>query len=123
MVALAVRAFGGVRTPSLAAPMLRASNDAFLAGRPIEAAVKLREAVRRHLAAECASSRLDTEGDATALVERLKGAKVPLKSWFEDLLIEIDDVLNLRASGKSMRWTLEIAFTLIPSDNRKGGAL
>jgi hypothetical protein len=123
MVCLAVRQFGAVVTPSLAAPMLRSANDAFLAGRPIEAAVKLREALRRHLAAECQSYRLDTEGDCAALLERLKGAKVPVRSWFEDLLIEIDDVLNLRVSGKSMRFTLEIAFELIPTDNRKGGAL
>jgi hypothetical protein len=123
MVALAVRAFGGVRAPSLAAPMLRSANDSFLAGRPIESAVKLREAVRRHLAAECASSRLDGEGDCAALLERLKAAGVVMKSWFADLLVEIDDVLNLRCPGKSMRWTLEIAFTLIPTDNRKGGAL
>lgn len=123
MVALAVRALGGVRAPSLAAPMLQSANDSFLAGHPFAAAVMLREALRRHLAAECASSRLDTEGDATALLDRLKASGVVMKTWFADLLIEIEDVLTLRTPTKSLRFTLEIAFELIPTDNRKGGAL
>ncbi|CAE7233500.1 unnamed protein product [Symbiodinium microadriaticum] len=114
MVCLAVRQLGVVVPVSTAAPMLRAANDAFLSGRPYAAAVMLREALRRHLAAECLSNRLDSEGDCTALLERLKTASVKVKSWFADLLIEIDDVLAMRAAAKSLRFTLEIAFELIP---------
>lgn len=122
MVCLAVRKFGGVRAPSLALPMLQSANAAFLSGHPITAAVLLREALRRALAAECASSHLDTEGDARTLLERLDTAGVKPCRWFDDLFVEVDDVLNLRSPGKSLRFTLEIAFTLIGSDNRKGGA-
>lgn len=123
MVCLAVKQFGGVRTPSLARPMLQSANNAFLSGHPITAAVLLREALRRHLAAECASTRLDAEGDATALLARLDAAGVKLCRWYGDLLVEVEEVLSLRSPGKSLRFTLEVAFTLIGSDNREGGAL
>ena len=123
MVCAAVRQFGGVAAPSLARPMLQSANNAFLAGRHLASAVLLREALRRALAAECLSSRIDAEGDARTLLERLDAAGVKLCRWYDDLLVEIDDVLNLRSPGKSMRFTLEVAFTLIGQDNRKGGAL
>lgn len=123
MVALAVKAFGGVIKPSNAAPMLRASNDAFLAGRTIEAAAKLREALRRHLAAFCSSCRLDTEGDAATLLERLKASGFTVSSFIGDALTECEDILTLRDRGKYFAVTLDCAFEVIPSDSRKGGAL
>lgn len=123
MVCAAVRAFGGVAAPSLALPMLQSANRSYLAGRPIEAAVFLREAVRRYLAALCASSRIDAEGDAKELLDRLDAAGEKLCRWYGDLLVEADDVIALRSPGKSLRFTLEAAFELIPSDSRKGGAL
>jgi hypothetical protein len=123
MVCAAVRAFGGVRAPSLARPMLQSANDAFLSGHTITAAVCLREALRRFLVAECASSRLDQEGTPEALVERLRGSGVTVSSLIADALVECEDILTLRARGKYFAFTLECAFQLIGSDNRKGGAL
>ncbi|MEQ8846472.1 hypothetical protein, partial [Botrimarina sp.] len=62
MVCAAVPALGGATAPSLARPMLVSANLAFLSGRRVEAAARLREALRRHLAALAAGYRLVDEG-------------------------------------------------------------
>ena len=123
MVALAVRAFGGVVTPSLARPVLESANRAFLSGRRVECAVLLREALRRYLVAFCASCRLDSEGECKTLLERLRASGFTVSCFIDDTLGEVDDIIALRDRGKYLSLSLECAFELIGQDNRKGGAL
>jgi hypothetical protein len=122
MVALAVRALGGVVTPSLARPLIQSANAAYLNGRPIEAAALLREAVRRYLAAKCASYALDAEGDAFTLFDRLTNAGAGLCFLYRDMLQDAEDVLSFRDStaGKYFGNAIKLAFLLIESDNRGG---
>ena len=122
MVALAVRALGGVVAPSLARPLLQAANSAYLKGRPIEAAALLREAVRRYLVAQCASHALEAEGDGFALFDRLANAGAGLCFMYRDLLHDAEDVLSLRDStaAKCFGNAINLAFLLIESDHRGG---
>ena len=123
MVCAAVWAFGGVRTPSLARPTLESAYDAFVIGYKLEAAIRLREALRRHLAAECASHNLDQEGDAATLLERLSSSGVALP-FVSDLLTKCDQVIALECRADCLAVPFEVAYGLIGSDfPRDGGAL
>lgn len=122
MVAPAVRALGGVRTPSLARPMLESAYDAFTLGYRIEAAGRLREALRRHLAAECASHALDTKGDAATLLDRLRASGVAVSSFLGDALVECEEIIAMRNRGNYFEATLGCAVELIGYDIRQGGA-
>lgn len=120
MVCCAVPAFGGVLTPSLARPMLLSANRCFLAGRPIEAAARLREALRRQLAATALAHGLDDTGAPEAILARLSDVGAGC-CFVGELLETCDDVLALREPGRSIRYCIEIAFEVIDTDQRQGG--
>lgn len=123
MVARAVGRLGGVRKPSLAGPMLESANDAFLLGYRIEAAGRLREALRRYLAARCASHRLEQGGDASALFDRLRGSGVAVDPVLEDVLSECEEVIAMRSRGERFEVAMIMAFDVVGPAKRKGGAL
>ena len=124
MVTLATPVFGGTIRPSLAPAMLRTANEAFLAGRRIEAAAKLKEALRRHLAAQCDLYRLDADGTPGELLERLREAGSKINDFTADVLVECEDVLALRTTGSGLPFCLDFTFELVGDDfSREGGAL
>lgn len=118
MVARATRGLAGVRTPSLARPMLQSAASAAADHRPLEAAVRLREALRRVLAAECRDQGLVDDGSPHELWSRLDGSEVGACFLMLELLDQLEDVLAFREPPRHVGRWIELAFGLVEEDQR-----
>jgi len=118
MVAFATARLGGIAAPSLARPMLQSANAAYLRGSTIEAAARLREALRRHLAYVCGRYALDGDGSPETLCERLRGSGVEPDGCLLGSLATCEAVLTLDNQTEQLGWAIEDAFLLIGEGQR-----
>lgn len=118
MVAHAVPTLGGIRSASLARPMLVSAADAALRGAFIEAAARLRIALRRHLAAQCELHRLSVDGTAEKLADRLRDAGAGVCCFVDELLATTTDIITLEDTGRCIGRSIELAFEIITEDVR-----
>lgn len=118
MVARAVPTLGGIRSASLARPMLVSAASAALRGCYVEAAARLRIALRRHLAAQCELYALPVDGTAEKLVERLRTADAGVGCFVEELLDTTTDIIALEDTGRRIGQSIELAFEIVTEDVR-----
>lgn len=118
MVARATRRLAEAPAPSLARPMLQSAAAAAVDHKPLEAAIRLREALRRVLAAECRSQGLTDDGSPQELWSRLDGSDMGACFLILELLDQLEDVLSFREPPRHVGRWIELAFGLIEEDRR-----
>lgn len=128
MVALNVPRLGGLRKPSLCAPLLFSAHDDLARGCELSAAVKLLEAMRRYLLACCEFYACTPHAKPTPrrMLRALEKAEANIELCFMGEIIEaLEAHLRLEETDTCVRCCLDFATDLISPefDCREGGEL
>lgn len=116
MVARAVPRLGGRVPVCTGRPLLEAANAAHLNGQTVLAAVRLREAIRRYLVANCEHEGIDLPSckrrTPMVLVRHQRRHGVSISTWLDEVLGSIEQILRCEPPTCSMSACLMVSFDL-----------